>query len=377
MTKIQSSYRILNLSYHLIRAMNNQTKPIRSLIVGMGGLSNAMSKMLRQYDWQRIVGVVDIRPASLEKAQQELDLPDDALFTDLTRALAESEADVALINTPSELHFAQCQAALLAGKDVLVAKPITNNFEQAVELVDLAASLGRKLCVGQQMRFHRHFQAVRSFIAHGELGRVEMVNFLNAKPRHQALNLKGMAQPVLYEISCHHFDSLLAVFPNHVPESIYCDGFRPSWSVYDGPCSVNALIHWSDGLHMLYHAGISSQSDLYEFRLEGERGALRCRGLHMSNDTLHYDFALRGGNFAERAIDADTPLVSPWTIFFEQWRSYMTTGALPDGTEPHFTGRNNLKVFAMLSAGIDSINAGRSVAVAGNPRYQRAFESYS
>jgi hypothetical protein len=30
-----------------------------------------------------------------------------------------------------------------------------------------------------------------------------------------------------------------------------------------------------------------------------------------------------------------------------------------------------------LSAGIDSINEGRSVAVAGNPRYQRAFESYS
>lgn len=86
--------------------MNNQTKPIRSLIIGMGGLSNAMSKMLRQYDWQRIVGVVDVRPQSLEKAQQELDLPDDALFTDLTRALAESEADVALINTPSELHFA-------------------------------------------------------------------------------------------------------------------------------------------------------------------------------------------------------------------------------------------------------------------------------
>jgi predicted dehydrogenase len=353
--------------------------PFRTLIVGMGGLSNAMSKLLRQYDWQRIVGVVDIRTESLQKAQTELDLPEEALFTDLGRALGESQADVVLINTPSELHFAQCKAALLAGKDVLVAKPITNNFEQAVELVDLAASLGRKLCVGQQMRFHRHFQAVRQFIASGELGRVEMANFLNAKPRHKALNLKGMAQPVLYEISCHHFDSLLSVFPQQVPEAIFCHGFRPSWSVYDGPCSVNALIDWSEGLHMLYHGGISSQSDLYEFRLEGERGALRCRGIHMSNDTMHYDFALRGGNFAKRAIDEHTPLVNPWTIFFDQWRSYMTTntsvdGALADDTEPHFTGRNNLKVFAMLSAGIDSIESGRRMEIAGNPRYRKAFE---
>ncbi len=354
--------------------MNLPTTTLRTLIVGMGGLSSAMSKMLRQYDWQRIVGVVDIRPESLQKAQTELDLTDDALFTDVERALGESAADVVLINTPSEFHFVQCKAALLAGKDVLVAKPITNNFEEAVELVDLAASLGRKLCVGQQMRFHRHFQAVRDFIISGELGRVEMVNFLNSKPRHKALNLKGMAQPVLYEISCHHFDSLLSVFPQQVPEAIFCDGFRPSWSVYDGPCSVNALIDWSDGLHMLYHGGISAQSDLFEFRLEGERGALRCRGLHMSNDTMHYDYALRGSTFSERAIDTQTPLVNPWTIFFVQWRSYMTTGALADGTEPHFTGRNNLKVFAMLSAGIDSIERGRRVQIAGNARYQRAFE---
>lgn len=335
-----------------------------------------MSKLLRQYDWQRIVGVVDIRPESLQKAQTELDLSDDGLFTDLTRALAESDADVVLINTPSELHFAQCKAALLAGKDVLVAKPVTNNFEEAVELVDLAASLGRKFCVGQQMRFHRHFQAVKQFVASGELGRVEMANFFNAKPRHKALNLKGMSQPVLYEASCHHFDSLLGVFPQNLPEAIICDGFCPSWSVYDGPCSVNALIDWSDGLHMLYHGGFSSQSDLYEFRLEGEQGALRCRGIHMSNDTMHYDYAVRGGNFAERAIDADTPLANPWTIFFEQWRNYMTRGTLADGTEPHFTARNNLKVFAMLSAGIDSIESGQRVNIAGNPRYRRAFEGW-
>ena len=355
--------------------MNPQNTPLRSLIVGMGGLSQAMSKLLSQYNWQRTVGVVDIRPESLQKAQADLDLPDDGLFSDLDRALAESPADVVLINTPSEYHFVQCKAALLAGKDVLVAKPITNNFEEAVELVDLAASLGRKLCVGQQMRFHRHFQALRSFVASGELGRVEMANFFNAKPRHKALNLKGMSQPVLYEASCHHFDSLLGVFAQNVPEAILCDGFRPSWSVYDGPCSVNGLINWSDGLHMLYHGGFSSQSDLYEFRLEGERGALRCRGIHMSNDTMHYDFARRGENFTERAIDENTPLVNPWTTFFEQWHSYMAIGALADGSEPHFTARNNLKVFAMLSAGIDSIETGCRVQIAGNPRYRRAFES--
>jgi predicted dehydrogenase len=174
-------------------------------------------------------------------------------------------------------------------------------------------------------------------------------------------------------MSCHHFDSILSIFPHHQPEAIMIDGFRPSWSVYDGPCSINGLLRFSDGLHLLYHAGFSSQSDLYEVRLEGEQGALRCRGIHMSNDTMHYEYAERNGNFMERAIDAAQPLLNPWSIFFTHWHHYLQHGTLADGSEPPFTARNNLKVFAMLSAGIESIERGSSVQIAGNPRYQGAF----
>ena len=345
----------------------------RAIIVGYGGLTRGMLRHLNGIDWYETGAIVDVREEALADAQQAHDLPDDALFTSMRDALASGRGDVVLINTPSELHYAQVKAALEAGLHVLVAKPITNNFEEAVELVELAAARGATLAVGQQMRYNRHYTAVREFVAAAELGQVETMNFLSAKPRHKALNLVGMAQPTLYEMSCHHFDSILSIFPNHVPERITCDGFRPSWSVYDGPCSINALLNFSNGLHILYHGGFSSQSDLYEVRLEGTAGALRCRGIHMSNDTMHYDVAARGGTFAERAIDAAIPSQSPWPIFFDHWQHYMHHGSLADGTEPPFSGRNNLKVFAMLSAGIDSITSGQPVAIAGNPRYANAF----
>ena len=79
----------------------------------------------------------------------------------------------------------------------------------------------------------------------------------------------GILQPALYEMSCHHFDCLMALFPDRVPEQIACDGFRPSWSVYAGPCMVNALVRFGGGLHVLYQGGFSSQADNYELRLEG------------------------------------------------------------------------------------------------------------
>ena len=345
------------------------TKKLRLIVVGMGGISGSMLRVLQEKPWFEAAAVVDLRAEALARAQASLSLPKSALFQDLEAAFNTVEADAVLINTPSELHFAQTKAALEAGLHPLVAKPITNNYEEAVELVELAADKGLRLCVGQQMRYFRHYQAVKRFVASGELGRVEQIFFMNSKPRHKALNLVGMAQPALYEMSCHHFDSIMSVIPDQVPESIVCDGYQPSWSVYDGPCMVNALIRFSDGLHILYHGGFSSQSNCYEFRLEGTEGVLRCRGLHMSNNTMTNEFAPRGGDFSPSDMDADLPIIQPWQPFFDRWVDYLHGGA-----EPPFSGRNNLKVFALLSAAIDSIQGGGFVQVAGNPRYATAFE---
>ena len=341
----------------------------RCIIVGMGGISKAMARYLLEKPWYETAAVVDVRDEALDSARTALSVPDHALFRDLSVAVEGSDADVAIINTPSELHYGLTKTALEAGLHVLVAKPITNDFEQAVELVELADAKGLKLAVGQQVRYNRHYLAVKRFVESGQLGKVEIVYFLNSKPRHKALNLTEMTQPALYEMSCHHFDSLMAITPDAAPEWVSCDGFQPSWSVYAGPCMVNALIGFSEGLHVLYHGGFSSQSNLYELRLEGTKGVLRCRGIHMSKDVMTNEYAQRGGEFSISDMDRDIPAVTPFRPFFDVWHDYVR-----GGVEPPFSGRSNLKVFALLSAAIDSIESGERVAVAGNPRYAVAFE---
>ena len=344
------------------------TDPIRCLIVGMGGITNQMIPLLREKLWFSAAGAVDVRDAALARARASMALPADAVYKDLGHALETSGAEAVIINTPSELHYVQTKAAIAAGKHVLVAKPITNNYEQAVELVELAASRGVSLAVGQQLRYNRHYTAVKRFVEAGKLGAVEAVFFMNSKPRPKPANLARMDQPALYENACHHFDCFMAIFEDRVPEWISCDGFIPSWSPYAGPTMVNALIHFADGLHMLYHGGFASQGPMYEFRLEGSAGALNCHGLHMSNDTMSYQFAPPLGNFAPEAIDADIPACQPWAPFLDIWHDY-----LQGGQEPPFSGRNNLKVFALLSAAIESVNTRQPVSVAGNPRYAGAF----
>ncbi len=340
----------------------------RLAFAGYGQLGAGLGRLLGAEPWCRIVAVADPRPAARESARRALGLPRQALFADYDEMLRRADADAVLVHTPSELHAAQARAALERGLHVLVAKPLAHRFSEALRLVALAHARRRTLAVGQQIRFNRHYRAVGAFVASGRLGRVEIVHFLNSKPRPVPLNLGALEQPALLEMSCHQFDALDAILPRARPEAIAADGWRPSWSAYRGPCMVNALIRCHGGVHVLYHAGFSAQADCYELRLEGTRGVLRCRGIHMSVDAMRYEFAPRGGAFAPVELDAAIGAVSPWGEFFARWRAW-----LEGGPEPPFSGRNNLRVLALVYAAIEAVKTGRTVRVAGSARYRVAF----
>ncbi len=344
----------------------------KTVIVGLGNISQSMLKYFVVQPWFQPVGVVDIREEALNEFANILKLSKENLYTDLDKALASTKPDVVIINTPSRLHYAQTKAALLAGAHVLVAKPITNHFEEAVELVQLADSLKLKLTVGQQIRFNRHYQSIKQFVNSGKLGTIESINFLNAKHRPEMLECT-MPHPALYEMTCHHFDSLMDGIGDYSPDWIFCDAFQPSWSPYLGPCMVNATIVFNHPthapLHINYHAGFSSQSHNYQYRLEGTKGVLRSTGIHMSNDTMNYEFAERGKALKPITIDDKIETIDPFYPFFERWAEYMN-----GGKEPSFSGRNNLKVFALLCAAEESTIQRMPVKVAQNKRYAIAFK---
>ena len=110
------------------------TLPRRCIAVGLGGIARVVVPALARRPWATIAGIVDVRQDALELGQRLLGVPEGALFTDLDAALAALDADTALIHTPSEWHYEQCRSSLAAGLDVLVAKPISNRFADAVRL---------------------------------------------------------------------------------------------------------------------------------------------------------------------------------------------------------------------------------------------------
>ncbi|HEY0756472.1 MAG TPA: Gfo/Idh/MocA family oxidoreductase [Ktedonobacteraceae bacterium] len=86
--------------------------------------------------------------------------------------LFRSDVDGVIIAAPVRAHYQLAKKALLHDKHVLVEKPLTNNVEQAEELIALARERGRILMVGHTFEYSPAVNELKKIIADGELGKI-------------------------------------------------------------------------------------------------------------------------------------------------------------------------------------------------------------
>ena len=84
--------------------------------------------------------------------------------------LRDPSVNLVDIVTPTPTHFDLARRALLAGKHVLVEKPMTQRAGEARELVAIAERAGLVLMPGHLFRYHPGVRAVRDLLQRGELG---------------------------------------------------------------------------------------------------------------------------------------------------------------------------------------------------------------
>ena len=129
-------------------------------VIGTGALGKEHTRLyaaLATGGALKLAGVFDSNAAT---AQRIADLHQTRMFTSIDTAL--DAADAFSIVTPTTTHFEIAKRLLLAGKHVLVEKPMTDTSAQASELVELAQRNGCVLQVGHVERFNPVFNYLQS-----------------------------------------------------------------------------------------------------------------------------------------------------------------------------------------------------------------------
>lgn len=145
--------------------------PARICVAGCGHWGKNLVRNFHQLGHLSAIFDVDAQRAEAVAAQY----PGVRVFPAFEPMLADPGIDAVAIATPAEHHASMAIAALQAGKDVFVEKPLALTVEDGRAMVEAARRHQRLLVVGHLLIHHPAIKAIQQLLQAGELGRLEYV----------------------------------------------------------------------------------------------------------------------------------------------------------------------------------------------------------
>lgn len=173
-------------------------------IVGAGYWGPNHMRVFTEIPGSKVAMVADMSEPRLAGVRERY--PEAATTTDFDEMLRSSAVDAVVIATPVSTHAPLARKALLAGKHVLVEKPIAASIAEAEDLVEIADESGLVLMVGHTFLYSPAVLMLREMVASGELGEIQYIH-------SQRLNL-GLFQRdinVLWDLAPHDISILMYV----------------------------------------------------------------------------------------------------------------------------------------------------------------------
>ncbi len=166
--------------------------------------------------------VSDVRSGRLEYIRNLF--PEIIVTTNPNELLEDKELDAIVIATPVTTHKNLAIEAIKNNKHVFIEKPLTDNYDDACEVVEFAKSHNKILAVGHIFQFASSVTAIKNFISEGKPG--ELFHFssqrINLGPPHASID-------VVWDLAPHDLSILLYLFGEY-PDKINAYGGSSWWN---------------------------------------------------------------------------------------------------------------------------------------------------
>jgi predicted dehydrogenase len=163
--------------------LGNATKTAANSRIGMGfiGMGLISDGHLRSFPGMmdvQPIAVCDLRDWQVKKALETLKEKgyEGVLGTSrFEEVLANPDVDAVCVTTPDHWHAAIALAAMKAGKDVYVEKPMTLTIEEGKALAAAEKKYGRIVQVGSQQRSSIYFRVAANLVRNGMIGDIKEI----------------------------------------------------------------------------------------------------------------------------------------------------------------------------------------------------------
>jgi UDP-N-acetylglucosamine 3-dehydrogenase len=146
----------------------DSVKQLKVAVIGTGFWGKNQARVFATLDSTQLVSVCDSNAAVAQIVGAQFNVEYD---TDVNHLLSRKDIDAVTVCTPTTTHKQIAERALMAGKHVLVEKPMTNTVSEAQTLLKLAERKGLRLMPGHIERFNPPVGYLKNLIDVGKLGR--------------------------------------------------------------------------------------------------------------------------------------------------------------------------------------------------------------
>lgn len=223
---------------------------MRRLRIGVAGLGRGFTLMLPAFIGHprvQLAAAADPRAEARRRFAADFSA---RTYETVGGLCADPDVDAIYVATPHQFHAEHAVAASLAGKHVLVDKPMALTVAEATGMMDAAATSGTRLVVGPSHSFDAPIQRARAIATSGELGRVRMITALNFtdflyRPRRREELDTDAGGGVVFSQAAHQVDIVRLLGGGRVAsvrsQTGAWDPSRPTEGAYA------ALLNFTDG----------------------------------------------------------------------------------------------------------------------------------
>lgn len=164
--------------------MRDGTEPVRFGVIGCADI--AWRRTLPAMRAERTVGIRAVASRDLSTAERFADTFGGVAVNSYAELLKRDDLDAVYIPLPPALHAEWVERALLAGKHVLVEKPLATRSREAGHLVALAAERGGLLLENMMFLHHPQHRRIDELVSDGAIGEVRsFLSSFTIPPRPQ------------------------------------------------------------------------------------------------------------------------------------------------------------------------------------------------
>jgi myo-inositol 2-dehydrogenase/D-chiro-inositol 1-dehydrogenase len=343
------------------------TRPVRFALAGFGAWGRFHASSIAATSGAELVAIA--APTEASRADAARLHPQARICADTRAMIRETECDVVDIVTPSDTHRELAEAALEAGRFVLLEKPMATTLADCHAIAAAAARHGDRLAVGHELRLSSQWGEIRRIIEAGTIGRPQYVLVeLSRKPyrlgaggwRYDPARVGSW----VLEEPIHFFDlARWYLAESGEPASLTAlansrDPARPG--LFD---NFTALVHWPDGSYAVVSQTLAAFEHHQTVKVTGTTGAVWAGWSGAVDRTTEPTFFLR-------VFDGETLTTPPITrasgeVFELREEIAACVRCVRDGAPPVASARDGLWSAGLCLLAEESIRTGRPVAVAG------------